>query len=271
VKNVENNWSLYRCNPIIIPFASAFGHDPLKNFVSCIQTMQTNYMGYLLQPLNYNFKVLNTLGGTLAQSMNTARGFISNLRSMIATIIQNVFGVFLNIIIEFQRVTINIKDLFGKIVGVLATLIYTISGSIMTMQSAWNGPPGQLVKKLCFEPTTKIHTKDGVVSMKDIKLGTELKNGTIVRGVISITNIDKDGNYIEEVYKIQGGEKNNSIFVSGSHLVYDPDAQEFVEVKMLKGAELAQFNCPEFACLITDNHTIPIGKWLFHDWEDIVN
>ena len=26
--------------------------------------------------------------------------------------------------------------------------------------------------------------------------------------------------------------------------------------------------CDELSCLITSNHTIPIGQWIFHDWED---
>ena len=74
---IENNWALYRCNPMVMPFSSVFGHDTMKNFGYCIQTMQSNYMGYLLQPLNYNFEILNDLGGTIANGLNNARGFIS--------------------------------------------------------------------------------------------------------------------------------------------------------------------------------------------------
>ena len=192
------------------------------------------------------------------------------MRTMISTVVQNIFGVFLNILIEFQRVTINIKDIFGKVVGILATLMYTISGSIMTMQSTWKGPPGQLVKKLCFEPTTLVKTNRGLVAMKDVQLGDKLKNGTIVRGVLRINNRDNDGNYIEDVYRLKGGEEKGPIFVSGSHLVYEPRLEQFIEVKEVETAQMAKFSCPEFVCLITDNHTIPIGKWLFHDWEDIV-
>tara|TARA_Y100000389_G_scaffold205099_1_gene263149 strand:+ start:31327 stop:32226 length:900 start_codon:yes stop_codon:yes gene_type:complete len=268
-KNVENNWPIYRCNPIIMPFASFFGHNTSKNFTQCIQNMQTNYMGYLMQPLNYNFSVINQLSNNISSSFNNARGFISNLRSMMSNIIQSVFGVFLNILIEFQRVTINIKDLFGKVVGILATFIYTISGSIMTMQSAWKGPPGQLVKKLCFSPDTLIETQNGLVKMKDIMLGDKLKNGTIVRAVLKISNIDEQGNFIESLYKIDNGEKMQDILVSGSHLIYDPKNKNFVEVKQFSESTISSENISEFSCLVTDNHTIPIGNHLFHDWEDI--
>ena len=45
IKRIEDDWPEYRCNPIIMPFASVFGYDPISNFSFCIQTMMSNYMG----------------------------------------------------------------------------------------------------------------------------------------------------------------------------------------------------------------------------------
>lgn len=271
IKKIREDWPIYRCNPIVMPFASAFGYDPMTNFTQCIQGMQGDYMKYLLQPLEYNFSVITNLGKNLNTNIFDIRSFFNNLRNMITDTIGSVFGVFLNIIIEFQRTIMNIKDLFGKIVGVLATLMYTLSGSIMTMESTWAGPPGQMVRALCFDPETILSTKDGFVSMKNIRLGTHLKNGSRVCAVLRISNVGMDGNHIEKVYKMEGGENNDPIFVSGSHLVYEPDLNDFVCVKNLRGNKpsiVTEKICDEFACLITSDHTIPIGDWLFHDWED---
>lgn len=271
IKRVKENWPIYRCNPIVMPFASTFGHDPMTNFTQCIQGMQSDYMKYLLQPLDYNFSVITELGSKLNTNIFDIRAFFNNLRNMIGDTIGSIFGVFLNIIIEFQRVIINVKDLFGKIVGILATLMYTLSGSILTMGSTWAGPPGQMVRALCFDPETILSTEAGEVAMKDIPLGTKLKNGTRVRAVLRISNVDKEGNQIEKLYKMEGGENYAPIFVSGSHLVYEPDLQEFVCVENLRGRKpslVTEKICKEFACLITSDHTIPIGEWLFHDWED---
>jgi hypothetical protein len=51
-------------------------------------------------------------------------------------------------LIEFQKITMGIKDLMGKTVGIITTLLYVVDGSMMTMQSGWNGPPGQLVRSI---------------------------------------------------------------------------------------------------------------------------
>jgi len=272
IKNIKKNWPKYRCNPMIMPFTSIFGEDVMSNFTFCIQGIQSDYMKYLMQPLNYNFSILAQLGKNFTVNIQNIREFFNKLRNMIIESIRNIFGVFLNIIIEFQRVIINIKDLFSKLVGILATLLHTISGVIFTMESGWNGLPGQMVRALCFDPDTKILTKDNkLIPMREIELGTILKNGSRVSAVMNISNLDEKGNYIEDMYKVNNGEEYAPIYVTGSHLIYDASISEFVEVKNLRGSSpsiLSDKKCKKLSCLITSDNTIPIGKWIFHDWED---
>ena len=272
IKKIRNNWPKYRCNPMIMPFVNIFGEDIMSNFTFCIQGMQTHYMKYLMQPLNYNFSILGQLGQKFSVNIQNIREFFNKLRNMITDSIKNIFGVFLNIIIEFQRIIINIKDLFAKLIGILATLLHTISGLIYTMESGWNGLPGQMVRALCFDPETLILTNDNIlVPMKNIEPGTILKNGSRVSATMKISNLDEKDNFIEDMYEVKDGEKNNVIYVTGSHLIYDKSISEFVEVKNLRGENpsiRSTKQCKELACLITSDNTIPIGKWVFHDWED---
>lgn len=270
IKNVKNDWPKYRCNPIVMPFASLFGQDAAKNFTFCIQTMQSNYMKYLLQPVHYNIGVVGDVGNVLTEALHAARAFISNLRTFIADIVKNIFGVFLNIIIEFQRITIELKDMIGKIAGIMATLMYTLDGSVITMQSTWNGAPGQTVRALqglCFHPDTIIKTIDGkTYKMSELPLNIVLKNGAIVQSVMKISNVKQNGKYREKLYCMEG-EDGNIIYVTGSHLVKSEGT--FIPVNKLdEGALEALITTDELSCLITSDHTIPIGDWIFHDWED---
>jgi hypothetical protein len=41
-----------------------------------------------------------------------------------------------------------------------------------------------------------------------------------------------------------------------------------VHVKDLPAAEISEVKCDVLYCLITSDHTIQIGEWIFHDWED---
>ena len=275
INQIKEDWPVYRCNPVIMPFASIFGQDVVNNFTYCIQSMQGNYMSYLMQPLQYNLNVIGNIVKGLTGAINSIRAFFNNIRNRIIDIVKSIFAVFLNILIEFQRLTINIKDLFNKLIGIMVALMYTLNGSIMTMNSAWSGPPGQLTRALCFHPETKLRLKDDtLVCIKDVPLNAVLKNGTMVNAVMHISNLDENGKAIEALYKLKGGEKSDilesesDILVSGSHLVYVPTTKVFDHVENLLEAEKTDILCDTFTCLITSNHTIPIGKWIFHDWED---
>ena len=251
------------------------GHDATQNFTYCIQNMQTNFMGYLLQPLHYNFDLVGNITGTISNAINDVRQFFYKLRSFIGNIVSSVFGVFLNVIVEFQRITINIRDLFGKLSGMLVVMIYSIGGSMMTAQSWMDGIPGTMLKDAsnfaCFAPDTPIRLLSGeVLPMRDIPLGAILSNKARVRAVMRISNLEEGARSAREpYYDLEGGEGGEPVYVTGNHLVYDHARKDYVHVKNMPGARLSS-RAPdaEVACLITSNHTIPIGTRLFHDWED---
>lgn len=264
VQQIKANWPQYRCNPLYMPLSDNIETD----FAYCIQNVQTNFMGYLLQPITYLTGSLSGILSSFMNEINMVRAMFNKIRTFISSIIQSVFGVFLNLVIEFQKITIGIKDLMGKTIGIMVSLMYIIDGSIKTMNSTWNGPPGQLVRVLgkCFHPDTKLKLIDGsIVAMKDINLGDILENGSIVESTMKIDNKkDKIPFY---VVKDQGVSDEN-IYVTGSHLVYHEISGKFINVNNYSKAEKCDVVSDWFTCLITNDHKIKIGKEIFWDWED---
>jgi hypothetical protein len=261
VSVIKKDWPKYRCNPMFMPLSDNLEQD----FVFCVQNMQTNFMGYLLQPINYMIGMLSNLGGNFTVSLDFIRTMISNIRTFFTSIIQNIFGVFLNLVIEFQKITISIKDLVGKIIGIMVTVMYLIDGSIKTMQSTWNGPPGQMVRALggnCFHPETSIKLQNGsVVKMTDLNLGDVLENGSRVDAIMKI-----DNKFNEKFYKFKGIEKDT--YVTGSHMIFSESSGKYIEVKDHFDAIPTNECNPWFISLITDDHKIKIGDYEFWDWED---
>jgi hypothetical protein len=236
-----------------------------ENFVYCIQSMQTNFMGYLLQPLTFLTNSLGGMMGGVMDEINNIRAMFNKIRTFFTEIVQSIFGVFLNLVIEFQRITIGIKDLIGKTIGIMVSLMYVMDGSIKTMNSTWNGPPGQLVRALgkCFHPYTNIKLENGIIKhMKDVNLGDILEDGSFVESIMKIDNTREPA----PLYEIQDGEE--SIYVTGSHMVYDKSVLKFIQVKDYPKAKLSTIEIDWFTCLITSNHKIQIGGETFWDWED---
>ena len=273
LQRIKKNWPLYRCNPVVMPFAGMMGHDATQNFTYCIQNMQTNFMGYLLQPLHYNFNVMGGITGSITTAINDVRQFFHKLRSFIGNIVGSIFGVFMNVIVEFQRITINIRDIFGKLTGLLVVQMYAMGATMITATSWMDGVPGTMLKdayNFCFSPDTLIRLQNGTIyKIKDIPLNSVLSNGARVSAVMNISNIDEDGNKREAYYELKGGENKSKILVTGHHLIYDPKAKNYIYAKDAEDAQVSKIEPDStLACLITSNHTIPIGSRLFHDWED---
>ena len=269
IKNIKKQWPVYRCNPMIMPFASFFDEDTATNFTYCIQNLQSSFMSNLLSPLHFN---LGTMGDSISSatgSLGAIRGVIDKIRSFFTTIIQSVMNVFLNLLIAIQKMLISVKDVFSKAVAVITIIMYLIQGSSMTMASAWNGLPGELVKTLCFHPDTLVKLSNKkIVKMSNICPGDKLKNGHIVCATIKINNFENN-NYIEELYSFKGEKYNkleSKILVTGSHLIFYNN--KFIYVKDHPDAVLHNENTENLVCLITSDHTIPLGNYIFHDWED---
>ena len=263
--DIKKNWPKYRCNPVYMPLSNNIEAD----FTYCIQNMQTNFMGYLLEPLTYIMANVSALGDGLSVDLNFARNMIANIRGFLSEIVDGIFGVFVNLITEFQKIIIGITDLIGKLIGIVVTMMYVMDGSLKTMQSTWNGPPGQMVQVMgnCFHPETQIKRKDGsIVFMKDLDLGDILENGSQVRAIMKIEN----PKHIHKLYKIpKRGVNENDIYVTGTHMIEFNGT--FVEVKNHPlSVEQIGVECDWFSCLITDNHLIKIGKQVFWDWEDYI-
>tara|TARA_B100001769_G_scaffold275313_1_gene277113 strand:- start:3915 stop:4841 length:927 start_codon:yes stop_codon:yes gene_type:complete len=270
-ENIKKKWPQYKCNPMIMPFARVFGHDEFTNFTECIQTMQSDYMDYLLQPLHLDISIITQMGNLFSEGTLGAFSLITNLQSVLKKIFEQISQLFSQIIIEIQKMTINLNDIFGKIGGMFILIKHIIEGIGLSMVSLEQSVVGDVIG-LCFDPETKIRLHNGdLVAMKDLELNSKLKNGSRVMSVMKINNLKTDGSINNKLYKIDRGENNAPIYVTGSHLVYDETIKNFVKVENLSEkyeASITNKDCPVLSCLVTSDHTIPIGNMLFHDWED---
>ena len=275
MKNLEKNWPKYRCNPMIMPFAGHFGHDPMTNFVFCIGNIQKEMMGYFLKPVYFVTNLSTNLGGNLTHSIHKIRGMMSWIRNATGGLVTDIFGVFLNTVIQFQKILVKMKDLIGKLTGMVFIIMHQISGAIMIGESTWKGPIGGTLRALCFKKTTPLKLNNGKnVSISDISLGDTLENGSIVYGKLQLK-----GDPSNPFYKIWSRKLNQYIYVTGSHKIYNEKIDEwghlninkienYINVSEFEQAEKTDIYDNELSCLITSSHQIPVGEFTFWDWED---
>jgi hypothetical protein len=272
--NIINNWTEYRCSPTIIPIAGYINKQAnqtaseatSENFTYCTQGILSNFMGYLLEPLNFLTSGLTDLGSDLVINLNSIRGVIDNIRTFVSGTIDSIYGMIVNILIQFIKIFVLLRDTLARIIGTLMTVYYIISGSISTTISGGNSlntfinNPWDAV--ICFHPDTVLKKKNGeLCKISDISLGDILDGNSEVAIILKIKN-----NKYNQLYKLKNTNDNSDIIVSGTHLIYTKNG--YIEVKNHPKAIKTDVYHNELYCLITNNQKIKIGKYYFHDWED---
>lgn len=114
----------------------------------------------------------------------------------------------------------------------------------------------------CFSGSTKVKmASGGNMCIKDISLGDELAGGTLVDATMQIKNRSND-----PFYRFNSTELGDCVYVTGSHYIHHDDKYIFVEDH--PEAVLTD-KCDDILyCLVTSDHTIPVGEFKFWDWED---
>ena len=140
MSDIKKNWPLYRCNPIIMPFAGYFGHDPITNFTICVSEMQKGMMSYFTNPLDLQMFGMLKLFSSIQDSLNAFREFSGKLRNGFGLSFINIFGVFGNMAIYFQKLLITLKSAVFKILATTVVLINMGQTFEKTGRSFINGP-----------------------------------------------------------------------------------------------------------------------------------
>jgi len=269
LQKVKEDWPKHRCSPIYMPLAGYLGKDPVSNFAYCVGNIQTDLMGFFLEPIQHVLGMVMTMITWILERVQFIRIFINGIRKMAMSIFGNVYGMFVNVLIQFQKLIIKTKDTVMKLIGTIVMFIYLLQGAIKTGQSIQNGPIGQTIKAICFQENTPLKLQNGkMVKIKDIRLGDILENGTKVYGTLKLKG-SPDNPY----YKIWSRKLEKHIMVTGDHKICPNNSDKnklcsYVEVKDFEMAETSKEWDEELYCLITENHQIPIGEYTFWDWED---
>ena len=153
MKNVQSNWAANRCNPIMMPFASFIapkGSDvnTSDNFAFCVQTLMASFAPTILQPFSYLQNMSVDMMGSINDSLATNTAQSSYMSFSLSNIIGSIYGVFLNVIVEFNVIVIKLLDVQGKLTGIITSILYIMTVVQYAFESMWAGVPGAMIKAM---------------------------------------------------------------------------------------------------------------------------
>ena len=255
--DIAQNWPKYRCNPLIMPFASLFGYDASDNFNFCMKNIFSMNAGAVLAPVYGVMANFTDIVGTISNVANSFRYLIANLLHGM----ERLMGSFRD---RFQFILFSIRMSFFKIMNLMGRLYSTFYAVIFmgmsALQAANNVANNDLVKFLlefCFDPETPIEMASGVYKpLRELSIGDSL---AAVDGVNPIvTSLFEFNGHSTPMVRI------GSTIVSGKHYVFH---KGWIEAAQHPDA----VNVPSLErliCLNTSTHTIFIDDTLYSDYDE---
>ena len=277
IQRIKDDWPKHKCNPMVMPFAGYLGYDTMENFTQCVAGIMQVLMDKFLSPVFTTLNIVTEVGGGLMKDVTQIKGVLPKLEMMNVNMFGDINSVFVNVIIKLQNMIIKMKDIIMRMAGTAHVIINASEGIAMAGTSYHCGPPGDFIRTFqfkgrpaccargdcCFSGNTLIEMKNGKFKkMRDIELGEMLKNDI---EVICSMKIKNDGS---PFYKIYSNELKRNIYVTGSHKIQDPETNRFVNVEESSVGKKTNKVDDIVYCLITSNHNIPVGEFIFWDWED---
>lgn len=149
-KNIQDNWPVYRCNPLLMPMASSFAPEGTvvtteENFSYCIQNTMTAFAPIITQPFNYIQQATVGMLDDITTSNSNTTSMQSDLKFNISSITDDLYGVLAGIMVQFSILTVKLSDSQNKLMGVMSTVMYIVTSVQYTFLSMWNGIPGSLI------------------------------------------------------------------------------------------------------------------------------
>jgi hypothetical protein len=105
------------------------------NFEYCFQNILKDMSSSFTAPLYYTQSVASSTLLGIANVLNDMRNLIKNIRDALSAIIAEIMGRVLNIMQPIILMMLQIRDMLGKITGIVTAYLYTIYGMYDTMQS----------------------------------------------------------------------------------------------------------------------------------------
>ena len=142
---IRNNWIEYRCNPAYMLFAGTVmkPNDSTSvqmqytnvNFEYCVQNDLKSISSTFMEPVYYTQSVVTSMLHGIANALNDMRTLINNIRTALSSIIADIMSRILNIMQPVVLMLLSMRDMMGKIQGIMAASLYTLLGVYDTIQS----------------------------------------------------------------------------------------------------------------------------------------
>jgi hypothetical protein len=207
-QTVRDNWKDYRCQPLIMPFAAAYGFDTAENFQFCIQQIiQKNTKG-VTGPFTSSMFGFTTILQNLMDSANSFRLTMATLVGGVVKIISEFKARMTALMGRVKLTASRMKTMMYRLYGTMFAVIYMGMSAQTGILNFGDTFIFKFIDTFCFPPEQIIELEYGEqVPISDIMVGDVLQGGHRVE---TIYQFAADG---QDMVKLGNVEVSSNHFV----------------------------------------------------------
>jgi hypothetical protein len=134
IYELKKNWNMNKCSPVVIPFVGLIMPVPgqsttettFENFNYCIQQDMTAVFGIIMMPLEFILYLTITFLDSVLEIIMATIEVLNWLKNQLSEIFQEMYNKIINFIIPVIEIVVKMRDMLGKMNGVITTALFTI-------------------------------------------------------------------------------------------------------------------------------------------------
>jgi hypothetical protein len=260
ISEIRNNWPKHRCKPQYMVLAGLFGKDVNENFEFCLQQKIQDSTKGVTGPFTSGMFGFTNILSNLMESANSFRVMLATLVGGIIKIVSE-FKARMTALMGRVKITAGrMKAMMYRIYGTMFGIVYMGISALTGIQNFGDSFIFRFIDTFCFPPEQPILLESG----EEISISDVLVN-----------DILQGGHRVDTIYKFAATgqtmvELGAGTLVSSNHFVkYNG---KWVMAKDHPDANPADpwSGGPErpLICLTTHDHILPIGDYIFADYDE---
>jgi len=257
-QKVRDNWKDYRCQPLIMPFAAAYGYNTAENFEFCLKNIFTGYAEEITAPFSSILATFTKILTTIAGTVNSVKESVATMGGGIMTIFQDFTDRIMNFFFQLRLSAIRIRNMIYRMQAIMYSVIYMGISGIKAGQNFSNTFLFSFLDTFCFPPETTVSVKGkGLIPIYQIKIGD----------ILVPTNSRVTAKFHFAAQGQPMVELKDGIQVSTNHYI-EHKRRWIPAVDHPDARSIGPYERQSLICLNTEDHVIPMGSYKFRDYDE---
>lgn len=262
-----SDWNEIRCDPMVMPMASLYGHDTAENFNYCMNSSFSAQANARMGPVYGMMAGMVGTLGTLVESTQKLRYSTANLYGGVTNIMRDFSErlklFFIQIKIGGQRM----KMLMRRVYATFFSLIFMSMSGLTAINNFTGTTLFGVLDTFCFDPDTLVllEGRAGPIPIRHARIGDRFQEtGGVITAFFEFL---ADG---QPMVVFPGSKGKQQIVVSTNHYMAHEgswikagDHPDAIHIGGWTGG-----TGRPIICLNTTDHQIPVGQHIFRDYDE---